>query len=95
MVKSVDKKNKKEKLLKPLDKRIAFVEEMKGKFQNLGIPESYPGVQEFYKILGEYCNPTITSGFSGKVNIPEIQRKIEYILPMRLEIDPVVKLTQI
>lgn len=89
------KKPKKNKLLKPVSIRQDFSDQMKEKLENLGIPDSYHGMQEFYKVLDDYCNPIITSGFSGKINIPEISRKIEYILPMRLEIEPIVKLSQI
>lgn len=93
--KSKEKTEKKVKLLKSVSMRVDFVISMKEKIKNLGIPDSYSSIKEFYKILDEYCNPNLTSGFSGKINIPEIQKNLEYILPMRKEIEPIIKLSNI
>jgi hypothetical protein len=85
---------KKEKKLKPVVVRQEFAKQMKDKIENLGIPSSYPGIQEFYKVLDDYCIPNLMGGFSGKIKIPEINKIIEYTLPMRLEIEAVIRLSE-
>jgi hypothetical protein len=87
------KKEKKPKEYKSIEDRIIIADTLKEKIQNLGIPSIYPGIVEFYKILDEYCKDNIISGFSGKIKLPEISRYIEYILPIRKEIEHVVKIT--
>jgi hypothetical protein len=86
------KNNKKIKENKSLEARVEFVKSIKDKINNLGIPETYQGIQEFYKVLDEYQDINNTNGFSGKIKIHEISKKIDYILPIRSHIEPVVKI---
>jgi hypothetical protein len=86
-------KIKKPKQYKSIEDRIVIADTLKEKIQNLGIPSIYPGIIEFYKVLDEYCKDNIISGFSGKIKIPEIGRYIVYILPIKKEIEHVVKIT--
>jgi hypothetical protein len=87
------KKDKKPKEYKSLQDRITISTTLKDKIKNLGIPDIYPGIIEFYKVLDEYCKDNIISGFSGKIKLPEIGRYIVYILPIKKEVEHVVKIT--
>jgi hypothetical protein len=44
---------------------------------------SFEGIQELLVILHEYEKPKLLSGFSGVIKVPELNRNIEYILPIR------------
>jgi hypothetical protein len=43
----------------------------------------FEGVQELLTILREYEKPKLLSGFSGVIKVPELNRNVEYILPIR------------
>lgn len=78
---------------KTVEERQKISEDLKKKIADLGIPSSYEGVQEFHRLLDEYCKPNIFAGFSGKIAIKELSRNIEYILPISKTPQPVVKMT--
>lgn len=52
----------------------------------------FPGIQEFVNILNEYKKPNIFSGFSGVIKVPELDRNIEYILPLNIHVQHGVRL---
>lgn len=52
----------------------------------------FDGVQELLNILMEYKKPTLLSGFSGAIKVPELQRTIEYILPLKKDVDHGIRL---
>jgi hypothetical protein len=52
----------------------------------------FDGVQELLNILKEYKKPTLLSGFSGIIKVPELKRNIEYVLPLRKDADHVIRL---
>lgn len=43
----------------------------------------FPGIEELLVILREYEKPNLLSGFSGVIKVPELNRNVEYILPVR------------
>lgn len=67
--------------------RRAIVEDVTGKLMAYGVGPSFPSpaIQELFKILKEYENlpDDATSGFSGRIPFPEIERDIEYKFPLR------------
>lgn len=97
-------KVKKEKMLKSQDERARIVVEIIQKLKEVslaGVDEegkTYSGfdaVEEFLKILREYEKPNLLSGFSGRIRVPEFDRCIEYILPIRQGNDHVVRLVML
>jgi hypothetical protein len=52
----------------------------------------FDGVQELLNILNEYKKPALLSGFSGAIKVPELQRNIEYILPLKKDVDHGIRL---
>lgn len=52
----------------------------------------FPGIQEFINIISEYKKPNILSGFSGVIKVPELERNIEYILPLNKHVQHGVRL---
>lgn len=60
--------------------------------ENNEVYSSFEGVEELLKILAEYKKPTLYSGFSGIIQVPELKRNIEYILPLKKHIDHGVRL---
>jgi hypothetical protein len=96
-------KTKLEKILKykSVEERINVRNEVIQKLKEVhlvGVDEdgndysSFNGVNDFVKILHEYIKPNILSGFSGVIKIDELQRNIEYILPLRKNSEHVVRL---
>ena len=53
---------------------------------------SFSGIQELLNILNEYRKPALLSGFSGIIKVPELQRHVEYILPLRKESEHGIRL---
>lgn len=53
---------------------------------------SFMGIQELLTILNEYRKPALLSGFSGIIKVPELQRNVEYILPLRKDVDHGIRL---
>lgn len=60
--------------------------------ENDNVYSAFEGVQELIKLLDEYKKPSLLSGFSGVIKVPEIKRNIEYILPLRQMIPHGVRL---
>lgn len=60
--------------------------------ENDNVYSAFEGVQELIKLLDEYKKPSLLSGFSGVIKLPELKRNIEYILPLRLTIPHGVRL---
>jgi hypothetical protein len=88
----------KQKSIKPMktqEERLEIVSNLKKQINDLGIPESHEGIQAFYKALDEYSQPNLTWSVTGKVNVPEINRRIEYSLPITKDIQPLVKMSVI
>lgn len=56
------------------------------------IPDYIPGMKEFRKILNQYLEPDIISGYSGKIRMPELDKILEYNLPMKKNSQPMVRL---
>jgi hypothetical protein len=78
---------------KSIEEREKIAIDLKVKIASLGIPDCFDGIEEFHKILNEYCKPNIFGGFSGSIKLLEIERNLEYILPLAKHAAPVVKLT--
>lgn len=55
--------------------------------------EEYPAIKELKTIFNEYIHNEYS--VSGKIKFQEINRKIEYILPINANIDPLFVLKQI
>ena len=43
----------------------------------------FEGINDLMSILREYEKPNLLSGFSGVIKVPELNRNVEYILPIR------------
>lgn len=80
---------------KSVEERQKICLDIKGKLVSLGLSPDFDTVRDFIKILDEYSKPNVTSGFSGVVSFPEIGRRIEYVLPIRSQSQPVVKMVAI
>jgi hydrogenase maturation factor len=90
-----NKKNKRvktQKDIKSVEERTQIVVETIAKLVEVSLAavddndtvySAFEGIQEFIKILEEYKKPTLLSGFSGVIKVPELKRNIEYILPLR------------
>ena len=50
------------------------------------------GVAPFHKLLDEYAQPEILSGLSGRLYVEELERYIEYVLPLRASSKYMVRL---
>lgn len=101
MVNAKKTKVKKEKLLKSQEERGKIVVETIEKLKEVSLVgtneegEIYSGfdaIQEFLTILREYEKPNLFSGFSGRIFVPEFNRYIEYLLPIRQGNEHVVRL---
>lgn len=84
---------KKQNNHKSQQERIEIVDKIKNKFRELGIDlQEFESFHEFNNILHEYSQENIYSGYSGRYYIPEINRYLEYILPLRKTSNDMVKL---
>ena len=101
MVNAKKVKVKKEKSLKSQEERAKIVLETMDKLKDVAlvglndegnIYSGFDAVEEFLKVLREYEKPNILSGFSGRILVPEFNRYIEYVLPIKQGNDHVVKL---
>lgn len=95
------KKKSKVKDLKDCEERENIVKETIAKLievnlaaldENDKVYSGFEGVEEFLKVLDEYKKPTLYSGFSGIIKVPELKRNIEYILPLKKSVDHGVRL---
>lgn len=78
---------------KTIDDRKDIVKNIIKQFHDLGIDiEVFEPLQKLNKILTEYQANSITSGFSGKFYVPELNRHVEYVLPLRKLTNGYVKL---
>jgi hypothetical protein len=66
--------------------RKAICEDIRGKLMTFGVlnPDDFPPIKKLFEIMAEYEKPDNTQSFSGRIPFPEIDRFIEYKLPMRL-----------
>ena len=53
----------------------------------------YIAIQQLKKIFHDFVNqdddqPKLLTGFSGKIKFPELNRRIEYILPIKHNVEP-------
>lgn len=94
-------KTKKVKNIKTQEERESIVNETIAKLKEVhligtdeeGVYHSgFDGIQELLHILNEYKKATLLSGFSGVIKVPELQRNIEYILPLRKEAEHGIRL---
>jgi hypothetical protein len=99
--KNKDNKKSKVKDLKACEERTNIVVETIAKLievnlaaldENNEVYSGFEGVEEFLKILAEYKKPSLFSGFSGVIKLPELKRTIEYILPLKKSVDHGVRL---
>ena len=86
------KRVKKEKDVKSIEERTLIVAESLEKLIEVhlasvnddgSVYSAFEGIQEFVKVLEEYKKPGLLSGFSGVIKLPELNRNIEYILPLK------------
>jgi hypothetical protein len=65
--------------------RRALCEEIRGKLMTYGVlnPDNFPPIKKLFEIMDEYEKADNTQSFSGRIPFPEIDRFIEYKLPMR------------
>ncbi len=87
-----DKSKVKIKLQKSQDERIKIKKDLIQQLQNHSV-FILDSVQPFIKILTEYTQPIIDTGYSGSIYLPEINRNLDYCLPMRPNTEPMVKLS--
>lgn len=80
------------KEVKTLEERQAIADNLRKQIETLGIPNIYDSIEEFFKVLDEYTQPEVKSGLFGKINIPEINRRLEYTLPILKGSPPTVKM---
>lgn len=90
--KKIRNKNK-QKNIKDVEERIEIVKEAFDKLEQTHLIgwddekqkyySGFEGIEELLKILEEYKKPNILSGFSGIISVPELNRNIEYILPLK------------
>jgi hypothetical protein len=101
MVNAKKLKVKKPKLFKSPEERAKIVQETIEKLEevhfigtneNGDVYSGFDAVEEFLKVLKEYAKPNLLSGFSGRILVPEFNRYIEYVLPIRQGNDHIVKL---
>lgn len=99
--KNKDKIKSKVKDLKDCEERTQIVVETIAKLievnlaaldENNEVYSGFEGVDEFLKVLAEYKKPSLFSGFSGIIKLPELKRNIEYILPLKKSVDHGVRL---
>jgi hypothetical protein len=97
-------KAKKDKQYKTQEERTQIVEETIKKLQEVHLIgtddegqlySGFDGIQELLIILNEYKKPKLLSGFSGVIKVPELQRNIEYILPIRKDSEHGIRLVAI
>jgi hypothetical protein len=95
------KKIKKVKDLKDVTERTQIVDEVVKKLTDVhlvGVDENeelysgFPGIEEFLKVLKEYKKDNVLTGFSGVIKVPELDRNIEYILPIKKHVEHGVRL---
>lgn len=78
------KSEKREKPLKTVEERREIAERARAAIAEHGLnAELLPSLADFFKILDDYCMEGLTSGFSGRLYLPEIGRHLAYILPCR------------
>lgn len=78
---------------KDITERIREVTEIYTKLKELGIHRRFESLEQFYKICEDYAKNGVSA--SGKIKLPEIDRKLEYIFTTRNGKESVVKLTVI
>lgn len=75
------KENKKVLKNKTHEEREEEVNEIKRQLNELALDESIYGITEFYEITEDYINKGY--GASGSIKLPELNRTLYYILPLR------------
>lgn len=78
------RKEKKSKEYKTIEERALIAQQIKARFQELGLDiDTYEPLLEIKNILLEYSeSPSLVSGFSGRLYIEELKRYVEYRLPI-------------
>ncbi len=92
-IRGKEKEKMKEGKFKTVEERKEIVQEVIQKLEEvhlIGWDEDekrhysgFEGIDEFLGLLREYEKPVLLSGFSGVVKVPELNRNVEYILPVR------------
>ena len=86
-------KDKKIKSIKSLEERQAIVANIKEQIAELGIDvDLFEPLVTLKQAMLAYQGDDIISGFSGKFFVPEFNRYVEYVLPLRKNTDGYVKL---
>jgi hypothetical protein len=79
--------------IKTKKERLDITMNIINQLKDLGLlSNQVPGVMEMTKILKDYVNidETVQSaGFTGVISVPEINRKIHYVLPLRKTAEPI------
>lgn len=80
--------------VKTQGERLQVKMDVEEKLLEMGLHmDSFESLTPFKKDLEDYTQEDILSGFSGKIYIPELERTLEYVLPMRIWAQPMVRLT--
>jgi hypothetical protein len=94
-------KVKRIKNYKTQEERVQIAEETIAKLKEvhlIGVNDEgetysgFEGIHQLLDILNEYRKPTLLSGFSGIIEVLELQRNIEYILPLRKDVEHGIRL---
>lgn len=83
------------KSVKTVEERLKIKQDVLQQMDRLNVDvDVLESFQPFMKILDEYCQPKLMNGYSGRLYIPEINRVLEYVLPLRVWAQPMVRLVQ-
>lgn len=84
---------KRVKEYKTVEERTAICNDVRKKIAEMAVGD-LEALKELEKVLQEYVNCTGDAGFTGRIPFPEVNRVIEYKLPMRKCNDAYVRLSQ-
>lgn len=81
------------KNIKSREERIEIVINIKKQFEDFGINvDEFEPLEKLKLIMLEYQGEKVISGYSGKFFVPDFNRYVEYVLPIRKNTDGFVKL---
>lgn len=81
------------KNIKSREERIEIVINIKKQFEDFGINvDEFEPLEKLKLIMLEYQGENVISGYSGKFFVPDFNRYVEYVLPIRKNTDGFVKL---
>lgn len=86
-------KDKKAKAIKTQEERAEIVMSIKKQFEDFGVNvDEFEPLEKLKMIMNEYQGEEVISGYSGKFFVPDFNRYVEYVLPIRKNTDGFVKL---